>query len=108
MKKVLIIATAFIFAVSVSTIATAQNAAAKTQPQKASTTVTKQEVKKAEFKTEPMASAKTIKKTQSVKHKSHKKMESKAAPSTSAVKKAGTEKTMTPAKAPAKKMDKKK
>lgn len=56
MKKILIFATAMVFAMSASLMATAQNASTKTQPQKATSSVTtKQEHQKTAVNTDPAA-----------------------------------------------------
>lgn len=57
MKKVLIIASAILFAATTTVLASGQNATGKTQPQKAAASTTKQEPQKQSAKTETMAPA---------------------------------------------------
>lgn len=57
MKKILIIASAILFAATTTVLASGQNVTGKSQPQKAATTATKQEPQKQSMKTETRAPA---------------------------------------------------
>jgi hypothetical protein len=71
MKKLMIIASAMVFALSTTMMATAQNVTVKTTPHK-STAVANQETQKTTMKTDSKVQTNESKTTADVKHKHHK------------------------------------